>query len=433
MKRKTTPQQTADNALDAALACDDSILVGIDWADKAHEYHLVTPDGQVKHGEFKQAPESIAHWIASLKQQHPDAQIEICIETSRGALINGLLEHDVKLFPINPNALAKYRESFNHGGGKSDFVDARLIFKFLVDRRQSLRPLTPNEPLTRRLAALAQDRRNLVQHPVELANQLTSTLKTYFPAALALDPAKVYADFMVRFLISFSTLQLAQSAGPTKLRNYFFGVGAKQKAQDRIETIMAANPLTTDEVVVSTCSRKVRSLCGLLKSINQSIGQYDREIKELVKQHADYAILASFPGSAAKTQARMIAALGDDRSRYDDCLSFQAASGIAPLTRQSGNQKVVTSRWACTKFVRQTFHEYAGLSINQSQWAKAFYKSQLAKGKKPQAAKRALAYKWMRIIFRCSKERVCYDEARYLQRLIDTNSPLAELLTASKA
>ena len=105
MKRKTTPQQTADNALDAALACDDSILVGIDWADKAHEYHLVTPDGQVKHGEFKQAPESIAHWIASLKQQHPDAQIEICIETSRGALINGLLEHDVKLFPINPNAL----------------------------------------------------------------------------------------------------------------------------------------------------------------------------------------------------------------------------------------------------------------------------------------------------------------------------------------
>ena len=178
-----------------------------------------------------------------------------------------------------------------------------------------------------------------------------------------------------------SPTQLAQSAGPTKLRNYFFGVGAKQKAQDRIETIMAASPLTTDEVVVSTCSRKVRSLCGLLKSINQSIGQYDREIKELVKQHADYAILASFPGSAAKTQARMIAALGDDRSRYDDCLSFQAASGIAPLTRQSGNQKVVTSRWACTKFVRQTFHEYAGLSINQSQWAKAFYKSQLARGR----------------------------------------------------
>ena len=432
MKRKTTARQAADNAEDSRLAQANTILVGIDWADKAHEYHLVTPEGNVEHGEFKQAPDSIAHWIAWLKQQHPNAQIEVCIETSRGALINGLLEHDVKLFPINPNALAKYRESFNHGGGKSDFVDARLIFKFLASRRKSLRPLTPNEPLTRRLAALAQDRRNLVQHRVELANQLTSTLKTYFPAALALEPAKIYADFMVKFLISFSTLQLAQSAGKTKLRKYFFGVGAKQKAEDRIETLMSASPLTTDEVVVSTCSRKVRSICGLLKSINQSIGEYDREIKALVKQHADYSIVASFPGSAAKTQARMIAALGDDRSRYDDCKSFQCAAGIAPLTRQSGTQKVVTSRWACTKFVRQTFHEYAGLSISQSQWAKAFYQSQLAKGKKPQAAKRALAYKWMRIIFRCWKERVCYDEAKYLQRLVDTNSPLAEMLTASK-
>ena len=200
MKRKSTPTQHKEHQQDAALATADTVLVGIDWADKAHEFHLVTPDQKVKHGEFKQAPEDIAHWIATLRTQYPDARIEICIETSRGALINGLLEHNVKIFPINPNALAKYRESFKHGGGKSDFVDARLILKFLADRRESLRPLTPNQPLTRQLAALAQDRRNLVQQRVELENQLTSTLKTYFPAALELRPAKIYADFMVCLL-----------------------------------------------------------------------------------------------------------------------------------------------------------------------------------------------------------------------------------------
>ena len=75
----------------------------------------------------------------------------------------------------------------------------------------------------------------------------------------------------------------------------------------------------------------------------------------------------------------------------------------------------------------------SGLWVSLRYFTKAFYQSQLAKEKKPQAAKRALAYKWMRIIFRCWKERVCYDEAKYLQRLVDTNSPLAELLAASKA
>ena len=101
----------------------------------------------------------------------------------------------------------------------------------------------------------------------------------------------------------------------------------------------------------------------MLQSINESIQGDDQELKEAVTKHADYEIMASFPGSATKTQARMIAALGDDRS---------------------------------------------------------------------QAVKRALAYKWMRIIFRCWKEGVCYDEAKYLQRLKATQSPLADLPTASK-
>jgi transposase len=70
--------------------------------------------------------------------------------------------------------------------------------------------------------------------------------------------------------------------------------------------------------------------------LHHSIRRYDAELKERVKQHADYAIVASFPGAATRTQARLIAALGDDRSRYDDSASLQCAADIAPLTKQSG-------------------------------------------------------------------------------------------------
>ncbi len=124
----------------------------------------------------------------------------------------------------------------------------------------------------------------------------------------------------------------------------------------------------------------------------------------------------------------MIGALGDDRSRYADASSLQATSGIAPLTTQSAKQRLVSARWACTKFLRQTFHEYAGLSIAKSKWAAAYYDLQLSNGKSAQMAKRALAYKWQRIIFRCWQDRVPYDEAKYIQRLKETGSPLYQLI-----
>lgn len=148
----------------------------------------------------------------------------------------------------------------------------------------------------------------------------------------------------------------------------------------------------------------------------------------MVKTHADYRIVASLPGASDKTQARIIVALGDDRERYEDASSHQTAAGIATLTTQSGNQNYVTSRWACTKFMKQTFHEYAGLSITRCRWAKTFYEAQIATGKTPQVAKRALAYKWMRIIVRCWQDRTAYDDQKYTRHLNTSGSPFCETL-----
>lgn len=172
------------------------------------------------------------------------------------------------------------------------------------------------------------------------------------------------------------------------------------------------------------------ALCRLIETYNQQIDRYDKDIKTLVVQHADYAIVASLPAGAHATQGRLIAALGDDRTRFASAESLQAASGIAPITTQSGKQRFVSSRWACSKFMKQTFHEFAGLTITKSKWAGAYYKLQLSKGKSTQMAKRALAYKWQRIIYRCWQDRVPYDEARYIERLRASKSPLIALMDA---
>ena len=99
-------------------------------------------------------------------------------------------------------------------------------------------------------------------------------------------------------------------------------------------------------------------------------------------------------------------------------------SGIAPVLERSGKKVWVRWRYFCPKFMRQSFHEYAGESIRHSFWAKAYYDSQRAKGNSHAAAVRALAYKWIRIIWRCWNRRTLYNEATYLDSLRKRNSPL---------
>ena len=414
-------QQSAD--------ANPRMLVGIDWADGEHTYEMLDPLGEIHRGTVLQTPEAIAELLAQWQQQFSNVEIDVCLETSRGPLVNALLEHPhVRIYPVNPNALANYRKAFAHGGGKNDPVDAKLILQFLVRYRDQLRPLVPNAPQTRELAALCQDRRSLVEQRVVLAQQLKTLLKAYFPAVLAMSPAKIYAEFIVRLLLKYSTLEAAQTAGRLKLRKLFFATGTKNKIEQRLDVLMAAQPLSTDAVLLRTSARHVRAICGQLDALNKSIREYDLLIEQLVKLHADYKIVGSLP-CGAKSKARILAALGDDRARYGSAEELASATGIAPLTTQSGKQRYVSSRWACNKFQRQTFHEFAGLSITKSRWAKAFYDQQLARGKSKQVARRALAYKWLRIIYRCWQTRETYDEERYIQRLSATNSPFAEQLT----
>ena len=104
----------------------------------------------------------------------------------------------------------------------------------------------------------------------------------------------------------------------------------------------------------------------------------------------------------------------------------QRNSRRTPVTERSGKTLWVHHRLACPKFVKQTFHEFSDQSIRFSRWARAYYDQQRARGNDHHAALRALAYKWIRILFRCWKERRPYDEDTYIEALRRHGSPLAK-------
>ena len=175
----------------------------------------------------------------------------------------------------------------------------------------------------------------------------------------------------------------------------------------------------------------VQVIAQLLRSLLAGIANLDRKIEEATGAHPDSFIFESLPGAGAALAPRLLAALGSQRDRYDSADEVQKHSGIAPVTETSGKKKWVHFRWACAQFLRQSFHEWAGHSIAHSAWARAYYQQQRARGNDHHAAVRALAFKWIRILFRCWKDRVAYDENKYLAALARRGSPLNSVLLAA--
>jgi hypothetical protein len=87
---------------------------------------------------------------------------------------------------------------------------------------------------------------------------------------------------------------------------------------------------------------------------------------------------------------------------------------VAPVREKSGRQTWTHWRWAAPKFLRQSFVEWAGQTVVYCDWAHAYYTQQRRAGKAHHAVLRALAFKWIRILWRCWHDYKPYDEQHYL-------------------
>jgi transposase len=197
----------------------------------------------------------------------------------------------------------------------------------------------------------------------------------------------------------------------------------------RLNAIKTAAPLTLDEAVVVPHRLQALVYVEQLRVMLEAIKRFDIEIESVAKQHDDYALFTALPGAGPSLAPRLLVAFGEQRERYKTAADLQKYSGIAPVTERSGKKHWVHWRWQCPTFLRQTFVEWAAQTINKSYWAGEFYRQQREKGSTYQAAVRALAFKWIRILFRCWQTRIPYDEVVYLKALERRGSPL---LTAAK-
>jgi len=202
--------------------------------------------------------------------------------------------------------------------------------------------------------------------------------------------------------------------------------------QARLRSIKAATALTLDETVVTPHRLQALVLVDQLRVTLQAIQRFDDEIAALASTHADYPLFSALPGAGPQLAPRLLAAFGEQRERFKNAAQLQQYAGIAPVTVRSGKKHWVHWRWQCPTFLRQTFVEWAAQTINKSFWADAFYSQQRAKGCSHQAALGALAFKWIRILYRCWATRTPYNEAEYLRARERRESPLLQQFATPK-
>jgi transposase len=400
--------------------------IGIDWADTKHDICIQ------KAGEERREFSRISHkvdeieeWAQSLYRRF-GGPMAIALELSKGPIVYALQKYDFfVIFPVNPSTLAGYRRTFSPSRAKDDPTDAQIALELILCHPDRFNPLKPQSVEIRTLASLVEQRRRLVNDQGRITNRLRYTLKQYYPQTLEwfdhID-TPLFCDFITRWPI----LAQVKRARRTTLTTFFHQHNMRfaHVLEDRIQAIKVASPLTLDDAVITPHRLQALVLVDQLRVTLNAVKLYDTQIAELAPQHPDFALFDALPGAGPSLAPRLLVAFGEQRDRFNSAAELQRYAGIAPVTERSGNKHWVHWRWQCPTFLRQTFVEWAGQTINKSYWAGMYYQQQRDKGCSYNAAVRALAFKWIRILYRCWQTRTPYDEATYLKALQRRGSPL---------
>jgi transposase len=407
--------------------------IGIDRSDRHLDFTVLDANGVVlDHGRVGSDPSALHPWFEALRSKCPEGcSVAVAFEQPAPNLIVFFSQFDcVVLYGLNPAAVRSYCRSFSSCGAHTDRSDAAMIARYLFHYHGELRCLSRASGPMRRLQSLVEHRRALVDERTATTNRLQALLKLYYPQAIELLSKELYRPMDCAFLLRWPSLQALQKARPSTLRAFWNAQGSRSlsRQDQRLERIGAARALTEDADTIDPLIFRLEVLVPQLQILNDSISTLEARIEKLASGFADDVFFRALPGAGATYAPRLLAAYGEERSRWTSATALLSYSGIAPLTKQSGKTRIVARRIQCPHFLRQSFHEWAAESWKHSRWAAAFYRYHQARGKPFHTIIRMLAYKWIKILTRAWLDRQPYDEERYLQCLIQRGSPVCKYL-----
>ncbi|MEV5778619.1 IS110 family transposase, partial [Streptomyces antimycoticus] len=319
---------------------DQVIYCGIDWAEKTHDVALVDDSGQLVAKRHITDDAAGYQLLLELLAEYGDSEespIPVAIETSRGLLVAVLRTGKRKVYAINPMAAARYRDRHSVSRKKSDPGDALVLANILRTDMHAHRPLPNDSDLGRSIAILARAQQDSLWNRQQLANQLRSLLREYYPAVL--DAVATWTNGLCRpearaLLKAAPTPTQAARLTRTQLQAALKRAGRKRGIEaeaNRLRDIFRAHWAHQPPLVEDALGKQMLALLTQLEAACTAADQLSEAVEEAFPQHPDAEILLSFPGLGIQLAARILAEIGDDRTRFADARGLKAYAGASPV------------------------------------------------------------------------------------------------------
>ncbi len=389
--------QYAPPALPAQPA--NGLTCGIDWARDDHAVSVVDGRGcEVHRSTIEHSAAGLRELIAVLARS---GATEAAIERPDGPVVDALLDAGITVVVISPNQLKNLRSRYGSAGNKDDRFDAFVLADTLRTDRARLRPLVPDSPATVALRATCRARKDLVAHRVAMANQLREHLKRVYPGAVGLFE-DLDSPISLKFLARFDCQERADWLTPKRLGTWLKSVHYTGRTDPAIlhgRITAAPRGATGDQGAAHV--HITRALVNALTGLTGQIKLLSDQIGEQLGAHADAHIFTVLPRAGKIRAARLLAEIGDCRSRFPTPEALACLAGVAPSTRQSGKMRSVGFRWACDKQLRDAICDFANDSRHANAWAADIYERARARKHDHPHAVRILARSWLYVIWQC--------------------------------
>jgi hypothetical protein len=247
------------------------------------------------------------------------------------------------VYAINPKPVARYRERHSMTRKKSDHLDARTLANILRTDAKAHRPLPTDTELAQAVTVLARAAQDVIWRRTKATQKLRALLREYYPTFLDAFAGAVHTNLAkpeARAVLAMAPIpQQGATLTKTRIIAALRRAGRERRLNQTAERITQALPrpqLRQPPLVERAMGRQAQALLATLDVECVNADQLSAAAVEDFQQHPDYRIITRFPGLGDTTGARLLAEIGDDRSRFAEHRELKAFAGAAPITRASG-------------------------------------------------------------------------------------------------
>lgn len=390
------------------------VFVGHDWAEAHHDVFVEAGDGRrLGGGRLPEGVEGVARFHALVAAHVEDpADVVIATETDRGLFVGAMIAAGYTVLAVNPLSTSRYRERLSTSGAKSDPGDARVLAELARLDGHNHRPVAGDSELAEAVKVLARAHQGLIWTRQRQLNQLRSTLREFYPAALEAFDDLAHGDALAVLAVA-PTPSLGRQLSRSKIAAALRRGGRQRRIDERageIQVALRTEQLAAPDLVSEAMGSTVAALVAVAAELSVQIGRLEVELADRFEQHPAAKVIRSLPGLGMTLGARVLGEFGDDPNRYADAKSRKNYAGTSPITRASGRSRVVLARYARNKRLADACQMWAFASLNTSPGARAFYDQHRDAGDTHNRALRALANRLVGILHGCLRHRTLYDE-----------------------